>query len=555
MRRRRSVLAVAAACALVGIAAWIGNEDTGVGAGITNPSSAPDRREPERSSFASARVENARSIVLEDPPDSQVGASDRLVLEVTTKSGAPVSGAEIVASGDWTSIGKTDALGEYHIARDLLVGLDLCIRAHGFVPRLYAVPHSVEGTLRVQLEHGWSLSGKVVDPGGSSLGSGIRVIALRPNQDLNPVRARASLDGLGPIPGATTNEEGEFVIEGLSTKMRYRLFAGGKGYCSANHFGQAFHYGMAAEVQSLTQYPVYGLRILLEGPEGMAPRINPELGGRWWGTPKPLAEGSQTVMSGAWMEPLLGLEAVPPKSSFHRVNYFTSRGNLGDVLDVQFECAYPGYEPVKVRLSASRAWNELDYSVVTLRETAQGFGSVTVWLEGLEQLSEIVPSLNSDAPARLHLSSPSEELPEIVVDLPGIEQGHCSIDGIPFGTYSAQFRAPHQLFRYPKSKHGPVYLTLDSRKADLRIPLEDLGSLRIHVLEPGGESFVGPLSGTHVRVLGRETDAFSFTSPPYEVPLLPVGKYELSLFVDGLELNAGFAIQANQATALTLVRP
>ena len=91
-----------------------------------------------------------------------------------------------------------------------------------------------------------------------------------------------------------------------------------------------------------------------------------------------------------------------------------------------------------------------------------------------------------------------------------------------------------------------------------RIVLEapDCGALAIRVKTETGLPAAGGLRGGHVHVAGQEADEFHFFEPPYFLPVLPEGDYELR--VDGLRLvepathPVPFTILAGETTTLEL---
>lgn len=490
-----------------------------------------------------------------DPTASADHAGSRCRIVVTTDSNEPVQGAGVSIQKGWILLGQTDMIGEVWTSRKPLAGARLLIRGAGHVPQLIEVPSPAPDTIPVRLREGWSLAGRVVDPSGNLVGPGVRVLSVSPGDDLTVGRVRASMLGHGPLLMATTDVNGEFALKGLDPKMGYRLFAGGQGYCSADPLGKIVHVGLSEGPFELTAYPAYGLRVRIREKGGLTPKIGSELGGKWWGTPAVLVEDAKTIMSGPWTAELLGVDPGAEGSSFDRTNYFITASDHGSSIDVSFEAQYPGYEPTSARLAAVRVRDELPVHDVTIVPTCAGFGSVVVWLEPAEALPQVIPGDTSVAPPMLILRNAAGEGVEIKASLEGIERGHRSVDGVPFGMYSVQFRAPHQLFRHPKNNDGPVFLSVDSRKEDLRVPLVDLGSLALNVLNQDGTEYVGPIRGTHVTIAGGWTDGFYFPSPPYSIPMLPHGDYTISVYVGGEEVASKFSIVESEITQLTVQVP
>ncbi len=363
-------------------------------------------------------------------------------------------------------------------------------------------------------------------------------------------RIEASIDGRGPMPIATTDDRGEFEIRGLDPKMRYRVIAGGRGFCTPQSFAFDLHAGTSNAPIVLTAYPVYGLAIQVREEEGRLPQLGSDLGGKWWGTPSPLAQGARVVMSGDWTAALLGVRHPKARSSFDRVNYFICAMDEGDSIDVHFEIHYPGYEPVSARLPAWRAIERLRGEEVRIVPSGAGFGALTVWLEPVEDVPVALPEHASRSPSTLFLTEVDGEQREIRIGLSELHRGYQKIQGVPFGVYAARFRAPHQLYRFPPSTEAPEIVTVSEVEAALRVPLIDLGSLEIELQDAAGARFCGAVSGSHVRAVGRETDAFFFDSPPYLIPLLPSGAYSISVFASGAVLEADFDISAGVRTHL-----
>lgn len=542
--------------ALLLVATWAARDDPSPHELIASETARAEERdtalEVATSSEAGARSGSGSSSQDLNEHDENASVCRLIVVD---NNDTPITGAYISESASYVLLGQTDQNGKHEVLSSSASGLCVIVRADQFVSRVVRIPSPAPENLRIRLREGWQISGRVQDPRGNMVGAGVRVVALHPNDELSLQRFKASLRGHGPIPATTTDVGGEFLIKGLDPAVAYRLYAGGQGFCAADPFGDRIHTGNRDTQYVLTVFPVYGLRVSIQEPEGTRPRIGETLGGRWWGTPTGLAEDARIVMSGPWTADLLGIDQDLEDSPFERLNFFLTHSVHGDSIDASLELDFPGYAPTTARLRADRVMGPLERQIVTIEPDGPGFGSLTVWLEPVEQIARIIPFETDAAQPTLLLDASTGSSPQIRVKLPDLHDGFYRVEGIPHGTYFARFKAPHQLFMHPAHDVNPGVVTVDERHADFRVPLTDVGSLHIRIVDSEGCEYVGPITGEHQRVVGKETNAFYFRAQPYGIPFLPYGDYTIHVRVDGRELLSPFSIVDNEVTEVELHIP
>ena len=469
------------------------------------------------------------------------GVPDRLgmtpgtqsVIVVVRPDGSPISGAEVVRAGTWDTIGRTDDAGGVPYTSDSLEGERILARASGYAPEFAWIDRPVPVRTTIELRPEWILKGQVVDRSGYPAGRGLTVLAVGQHDPLLYADVRAASAGRGPLCSAVTGDEGAFALMGLHPGKGYRVHAGGRGFCSADPFSRAVFERDRGYTHIVTVSPVYGVRIdIRDRATGEAIRLGRTLNGSWHGTPTAGVEDARIVMSDNWTAALLGLdESAASHSVFDKVFFFETSRDDGETIPVSYEADVPGYSPIRERLEAARARERVSTYTVRLEQTATDFGEVDVWFDPVEEVPSVVPDGAGSRYPQLYLTRVEDEA-ILRAQLREVDGGFEKISGIPAGDYLAEFRAPHQLFRYPGVLERRVTLTIGGEPSELRVPLKGLGSTRITVLRSSGSSYCGPLSGTHVRTGGQEADDFYFPAPPYTIPLLPQGEYTLSIDLD-----------------------
>lgn len=477
-------------------------------------------------------------------------------IQVLSTDGAPVPEATVSFANSWQLIGRTDKNGLLYCDSGSGLRRRVLVTAHGFAPEYSLLGKAVSTTTTILLRPAWSLSGHVVDSAGRPVGSGVRVLAVGHNDQLLEADILASLTGAGPLSVAVTNDMSEFSLSGLRDGDSYHIYAGGEGYCSANSFAPPIMKAGSSRQQIVTVSPVYGARIVIRDAAGGPLLLGESLSGSWHGTPVPAVDDARIVVSGNWTAALLGLPAsATSRSVFEKVFFFETKFDHGLQIPIVYEATFPGYEPARVTIEAKRALADVTQHSIRLERVTDTFGVVNIWLDPVEHVSSVIPDELGDRCPQLYLTE-LQDGKLLRAQLQGIARGFEDVTGVPAGDYFAVFRAPHQLFRFPRvPEQGPTVLSISKMPSELRVPIHGLGALRIAVLEPSGSEYAGPLSGTHVRTKGQEADDFYFSAPPYTIPLLPEGEYSLDVDLPNMDSPIQVSFSINEFEITNVVFP
>jgi len=471
------------------------------------------------------------------PPEEAGGARSKVrILTVEKETGVPVSGAEVflVLAERSLPLGASgeDGVLEAEVPQEA-AELDLAARAPGFASarRSFARPAAEKDALVLRLTPGRTLEGKVVwRADGLPAGAGFRVLASEDGIWPTLREARRAFLGESGLPVAETREDGSFRLEGLPLGP-VRIWTGGLG--GAVPSGGIVVSGEAREA-AIPVLGMVGAHVRLRETGGGPLRTSPisNIGGILFHYLDPSNRKPDGVdpfgaaLAGIelrWLEP----GRVPPWEFL----LLKSEWEDGRPVRVEVQTDLPGYKPHAETIELPPlAGSPARYDLLLERE-ASDWGTLEIVFSGL---GKGLP--------------PSWPFPsgvgKLTLDRVGKKTTYWQANGsfwstfetlkgrtlqIPFGDYRWSFHSRQGVFRVPPSgtpEERPV-VTISNLPQRIQIDCSLAGGLEILPITRD-ESFGGQLL---VRLF-KEKDpdhplGFDFGRPPYRIPLLPSGFYEV----------------------------
>ncbi len=465
------------------------------------------------------------------------GAPSKVRIRTVDKgTGVPVSGAEVFLALAERSVAlgasREDGLLEAEIPRTRTV-LDLVARAPGFAAlrRSFARPSGTKESLVLRLAPGRTLEGKVVwRADGLPAGAGFRVLASEDGVWPTLREARRAFLGESGLPVAETREDGSFRLEGLPPGP-VRIWAGGPG--GAVPYGGIQVPGEAREAE-IPVLGMVGARVRLQERGGGALRTSQisNIGGILFHYLDPSNRKPDGVdpfgaaLAGIelrWLEP----GRIPPWEFL----LLKAEWEDGRPVQVEVKTDIPGYKPHAETIELPPLTESSARYDLFLDPEGFGWGTLEVVFSGLEE-----------GPF------PSMPLPigvgKLKLERVGEKKTYWKGKGsfwstfetlkgrtlrIPRGDYRWAFQTTGGAFRVPASgtpEERPV-VTIGADPQRIEIDCSLTGGLEI-LPRWEGEPFRGQLL---VRLFpekdpGHPLD-FSFGRPPYRIPLLPSGFYQV----------------------------
>ncbi len=450
--------------------------------------------------------------------------------------GVPISGTEVflVLAERSLSLGTTGSEGQLEAkVPSALVKLDFAARVPGYASlrKSFPRPTNEKETLVLRLSPGRSLEGQVVwRASGEPVGAGFGVLASEEGVYPTLREVRRTILGESGLPLAATRADGTFRLDGLPLGA-LRVWSGGPG-------GAVPFAGI--QVPAQTQYvevpvlPMVGAQIRLREKDGNALRTSPisHAGGiqlRYVDSQNRRPEGVDpfgAALAGVdlqWLQP----GKVPPWEFL----LLKAGWEDGGPVFVEVQTQIPGYlahaETIEL---PPLAGSPARYDLLLERE-ASDWGTLEIVFSGL-----------GEGPSPLG-AFPSG-VGKLTLDRAGKKTTYWQANGsfwstfetlkgrtlqIPFGDYRWSFHSRQGLFRVPPSgtpEERPV-VTISNLPQRIEIDCSLAGGLEILPITRD-ESFGGQLL-VH---LFKEKDpdhpfGFDFARPPYRIPLLPSGFYEI----------------------------
>lgn len=453
---------------------------------------------------------------------SPAGPRDCLV-QIRSLGSVPVPGASILDRERGVLLGKSDENGQAEVSLERDHDARLLVTHQEYVGRLFGVPREQTSPITVNLVPSWSIDGIVLKPGGLPAGAGLLVLAAGPNQALEHDAIALAVSGVPAIPMARTDEGGGFRLVGLDSQKGYHLFVGGAGLIAFDPFEPAIFSTDDQPVRIRTR-AVYGAVIALREVGGGPLRLGSELDGPWFGSPAALARDAKPVFLSSDGPLLLGLTHSGSSMARHEREILFSLPDLVDGIDVSFDVSVPGYERRAGMIYCPRLLNDLEIKPVELSPDAPGFGDIVVRVDDRELAKRVLVSTEMNPGMILHLVDVRQSS-VLETRLARLLTGEQVIRGVPFGSYHAHVEGPHGFFEveYPGS------LVVSESPATFDLPLTGLGAMELTLETGAGGTYAGPLLGSLVHSLGREAIDFHFWRPPYFIPVLPPGRWEVSI--------------------------
>lgn len=193
-------------------------------------------------SDAPAPSETARARQLESVPQGPGEQGLKLPGWVLSDDLTPINRASVAiqeSDGRWRLVGTTDANGAVELESQLVPNSTIIARADGYADASITITDSLltrvlahQEEIVLLLPEGAGVKGRVVCMNGDKVGSGIRVTAKRIGGSLRVDErdVRAAEAGFPSMVLATTDDNGEFQMDGMDPSSEYSLVAGGLGY-------------------------------------------------------------------------------------------------------------------------------------------------------------------------------------------------------------------------------------------------------------------------------------------------------------------------------------
>ena len=387
--------------------------------------------------------------------------------------------------------------------------------------------------------------------------SGVRVVALAAGEAISRADLAEAQRGTPVLATTETNSDGEFALTSLREGSYYALYAGGQGFLYSPTFAPPV---VAGEDQAVTLHALYcyGMAVLPRVHASSDISTHGDLG---LVDCSPVHTDVHRAYYSKWTLDLCGLETPFDLLTGRRdtVFLFQSEYLFHEGVAVEALADIPGYP--KARLEATAPWLQKPHVptlVLPIDAGTSAFGSISVRLEPAAA-GEAVHALSSWHPkAGLFLSLAS--LTEGDVPLEGSkillrldETGTVSIAGIPEGRYSYEAWTYHKQYR-SESRQDEALVVSSDHPADAVLSIHGYGALELDFSERPGGAPLGVVAGMLTDRGSSEAIPFQFAGPPFVVPLLRPGEYDLSLQLpaSAAQEHRLVSVYANQRSLLVL---
>lgn len=390
------------------------------------------------------------------------------------------------------------------------------------------------------------LSGVVSDEGGRPLGPGVSVVALFEHASATELERTDPLGHRWQV--AETDAVGQFTFVGLSAAFRYRVSAAGLGFATE---GVTMSPGVSADPVALTALPLFGIRLLVDSSAAGFQIPAKDL--LAW-------EGATTIA-------YLPYGSLPPKSAGSPALTWLrlAQPDPGDLRDcgviwrtspisepdpaVEVHCNVPGFVSRRDRLTLRR-WDEAPApAVIVLERSSDRFDDVWVHARLPPYAPGLPPQVNLGKLRFVNADGSYFQREVAAGDLLAgifVERVPHSATGVKFVTRGGRAR-PSGPLPQPLQPHGDHRAALfdltglGALEFSIRHNDQSLfrGPVTVNLIE-WSDSFLPPVGGTGpIRMeIEGDVEVYTFSQPPFLLPLLEPGKYAVS-FHDTMKILSG----------------
>jgi hypothetical protein len=402
---------------------------------------------------------------------------------------------------------------------DAIEGKDCIARAEQFVSLLIRMPERMDKA-RIELERLASISGTVTLADGTPPRAPIRVLASQEEVTLN-CDDLAHPESAATFRFADTDLLGAFTIDGLDPGRAYFLSGAGQGYLVEPPAGST---SPGAGQVALEALPLFGLKVVAVDSEGQALRTAPGLsvnGGLMVGCSDPEASDAFRFLNHVFLAGIEGVECAGAEGPESLQLIYTRKSEKERVGPIMITLDQPGYQRQTRMLWAPRIGQSISTEVLRLQPIPTSWGSLRV---------EFSPAgFRLATKATLELKDVNGG-PALFLDIPEIGASPYEVAGIPCADYACELKALDGLIRRPIRGAEPELRirVLPNQTASLVVNLGELRILDLAFRDEFGLAYRGSMTVRLISQVTSRVQHLSFAGPPYLVPGLATGIYQIS---------------------------
>lgn len=437
---------------------------------------------------------------------------------------------------DYEWLGLSDTAGKIKLKDEFSGDVALLAKQCSFQTITGNIQLEVDGTTDVSMEAGATISGIVALNGGGMPSRGVIVLAYPTNETPSHRSITECRRGIpNSLLTARPGPDGSFTICGVNPTKNYSLIAAGSGYAmeSPIAFGVP---GQPAVVLELLG--VFGTVVRFVGNDGAPPKAHPGLwvgrGPRWWWDSSLFQGMGTTSVQCA----LLGLDdalsTIAP--SLDVAMMFLGDANKDRVGPILLEGTLAGYVPINGSITASRAIDKMDQSIVRLNPAVAGWGDLDVRWTVADPSLFCAPTTQTKEIADVLLHDLANDV-TYEYKLLSFPATGVVVKGVPFGKYTVSILTGARSYNYSSDHVAPV-VNVGVEAQTVEFDLSALFCVDLEIIE-NGNRHSGEAMVEITRFNGRRYVAnfVTFRGPPYRISGMAAGEYKMRLFKPFLSAN------------------
>ena len=535
-RIKLCVLIVGVVVLITGIQWWSHPQSTAATEAPTRVADKPTPEKGESAEHSAVRVPRAA----EELGGETVSASTKgfLTLTVIDESGRPIAAARarIRYWNDVVDEGVSDNSGNVHLTLPSECRLShVDVSAEGYASVFESLQEPLPAAHCVVMHAAGTIKGIVRTTAGNAV-SGLLVFAVPEGEFPQSFVAEDLLSQNSYVPSTKTDQEGRFLLSGISPHSRRSLHAVGRGYSTdmrGMSAGAAYRDNNDGVVIVVKRK--YMVDLVLESKGGAPLELSNKVFGRQWSIqPRPLSEGVRLAL---YSPGLLDLLSGSPRfqqrhgpDRYGDVYLFDADDETLQALPMKVRLMLPGYHEYDAVIDATPMDAGLREVTLELVPNGDGFGIVQLDLRACAQ--EFL-KFKDWGIVEMRSASGAANISIAIEEGGGLVQ---SIVGIPSGGYSALLR-PSFGGKIEFAGNPTIDVRPNQVVSLVALPVNS-GELTLELEDVNGQTHDGVVAGILSGRDRRNTHLVTLTARPYVIAGLQPDEYVFTMMAP-LHLPAG----------------